>query len=176
MPSYPYFDMLMILRFLPILCRAVTAGVFAVALASCSSTNPPGPGGQVVKVKYYRLDASEPPIPGLDPSVAFEHNYHLHGAVSNAERDARSGHYYAVIWKVTDRTQPVQVRLEYRQEKTGTKVHTLEQEATKLKRSNITHFEVIGDQITANGAVTSWRVTLARGKQVLAEAKSYLWD
>jgi hypothetical protein len=166
----------MILRSLPTLCRAATAGAFAMALASCSSTNPPGPGGHIVKVKYYRLDASKPPIGGLDASVTFEHNYHLHGAVSNSERSARDGHYYAVMWKVTDRAQPVQVRLEYRQENTGTKVHALEHEATKIKRSNVTHFEVSGEQFASGGAVTSWRITLVRGKQVLAEAKSYLWD
>lgn len=168
--------MLMILRSLPNLCRAITAGAFAMALASCSSTNPPGPGGHIVKVKYFRLDAEAPPIPGLDPSVAFERNYHLHGAVSNAERLARDGHYYAVMWKVTDRTQPVKVRLEYRQQNTGTKVQILEQEVTKIDRSNLTRFEVIGEKIVNGGSVTSWRITLVRGKQVLAEAKSYLWD
>ena len=166
----------MILRSLPILCRAVTAGAFAMALASCSSTNPPGPGGQIVKVKYDRLDSSAPPIPGLDPSVAFERNYHLHGAVSNAERLARDGHYYAVMWKVTDRNQPVQVRLEYRQQNTGTALKTLEQEVTKVGRSNVTRFEVNGGEYVNGGAVTSWRATLVRGKEVLAEAKSYLWD
>lgn len=166
----------MILRSLPILCRAVTSAAFAMALASCSSTNPPGPGGHIVKVKYYRLDASKPPIGGLDPSVTFEHNYHLHGAVSNAERSARDGHYYVVMWKVTDRSQPVTVRLEYRQQNTGTKVHVLEQEATRIKRDNLTRFEVNGERFTTGGAVVSWRITLVRGKQVLAEAKSYLWD
>ena len=58
-------------------------------------------------------------IPGCDPSVAFERDYYLHGAVSNKERDARDGHYYTVMWKVTDRSQPVKVRLEYRQQNTG---------------------------------------------------------
>lgn len=176
MPSFPYSGVLMIPRFLPILCRAATAGAFAAALVSCSSTNPRGPGGHIAKVKYYRLDASKPPVAGLDASVAFEHNYHLRGAVSNAERNLRNGHYYAVMWKATDRTQPVKVRLEYRQENTGTKVHVSEQEVTNIKRDNVTHFEVNGEKFANDGPVTSWRVTLVRDKQVLAEAKSYLWD
>jgi hypothetical protein len=166
----------MILRSLPTLCRALMAGAFAMALASCSATNPPGPGGQIVKVKYFRLDSKTPPIAGFDPSVAFERNYYLHGAVSNAERTARDGHYYSVIWKVTDRTQPVTVRLEYRQQNTGMKVQTIEQVATKIGRTNVNRFEVNGQQFVDGGSVTSWRVTLVRGKQVLAEAKSYLWE
>ena len=166
----------MILRSLPILCRAVTAGALGLALASCSSTNPPGPGGQITKVKYYQLKNKEVPIPGADPSVNFEHIYHLYGAVSNKDRLERDGHYYAVMWKVTDASQPVKVRLEYRQQKTGTAVKTQEQEVTKIGRHNDTHFEVIGEEFVTGGPVTGWRVTLVRGKQVLAEAKSYLWD
>jgi hypothetical protein len=166
----------MILRSLPILCRALAAGALGLALVSCSATNPPGPGGQITKVKYYHLLNHDRLIPGGNPMVAFERDYHLRGAVSIKERDARDGHYYTVMWKVTDRSQPVKVRLEYRQQNTGAKVKTLEQEVTRVDRHNNTHFEVIGEEYVTGGLVTSWRATLVRGKEVLAEAKSYLWD
>ncbi len=166
----------MILRSLPIPCRALAAGALGLALVSCSATNPPGPGGQITKVKYFHLLNREQPILGGNPSVAFERDYHLRGAVSIKERDARDGHYYTLMWKVTDRSQPVKVRLEYRQQKTGAKIKTLEQEVTTVGRRNNTYFEVIGEEYAAGGLVTSWRATLVRGKEVLAEAKSYLWD
>lgn len=165
----------MTLRFLPHLCRAFTAGAIVLTLASCGSTNPAGPGGQITKVKYYRLDSKKPPIPGAEPPINFEREYHLHGAVSNKERSARDGHYYSVMWKVTDRSQPVKVRLEYRQQNSGMTVKTLEQEVAKIGRSNVTRFEVNGEQFVTGGLVTSWHVSLVRGKQVLAEASSYLW-
>ena len=166
----------MILRSLPLLCRAVTVGALGLTLASCSSTNPPGPGGQITKVKYYHLDSKVKPVQGGDPSINFEREYHLNGAITNSARVARDGHYYAVMWKVTDRTQPVKVRLEYRQQKTGAKIAVQEKDVTKIGWRNDTHFEVIGEAYVNGGAVTAWRASLVRGKQVLAEAKSYLWD
>lgn len=166
----------MILRFLPNLCRAVTAGALGLAMASCSSTNPPGSGGQIVKVKYYHLLSREAAIPGADPPINFEREYHLYGAVSHKERIARDGHYYVLMWKVTDRSQPVKVRMEYRQQNTGVTKKVQEKEVTKVNRNNETRFEVNGDEYVKGGAVTSWRATLVRGKEVIAEAKSYLWD
>ncbi len=166
----------MILRFLPTLCRAVTAGALGLAMASCSSTNPPGSGGQIVKVKYYHLLSNETVITGVDPPITFERQYHLHGAISNKERRARDGHYYVVMWKATDRSQPVKVRMEYRQQNTGMAIKIQEKEVTKVNRDNNTRFEVNGEEYVAGGAVTSWRATLVRGKETIAEAKSYLWD
>jgi hypothetical protein len=166
----------MISRSLPILRRALTAGALGLALVSCKSTNPPGPGGQIVKVKYYHLVNREQVYPGANEAVNFERQHYLYGAISNKERDLRDGHYYVVMWSATDRTQPVKVRLEYRQQKTGTKIKTLEKDVTKIERRNDTEFEVNGEGYATDGPVTSWRATLVRGKQVLAEAKSYLWD
>jgi hypothetical protein len=164
------------LRLLPTLRRAATAGALALALAACSATNPPGPGGQITKVKYYHLENQARPIPGADPPITFERDYYLYGAVSNKDRLLRDGHYYVVMWKVTDASQPVKVRLEYRQQKTGTTIKTLEQDVTKIDKKNLTRFEVNKQAYVDGGMVTSWRATLVRGKQVLAEAKSYLWE
>ncbi|MCE9520082.1 MAG: hypothetical protein K8R87_11095 [Verrucomicrobia bacterium] len=166
----------MILRFLPTLCRAFTVGALGLAMASCSSTNPPGPGGQIVKVKYFHLLSHEKVIPGIDPPVKFERDYYMYGAISNKERLARDGYYYEVMWKVTDRSQPVKVRFEYRQQNTGMTKKVIEKEVTKVDRDNTTSFEVNGAEYVTGGGVTSWRATLVRGKEVLGEAKSYLWD
>ena len=73
-------------------------------------------------------------------------------------------------------TQPFKVRLEYRQQKTGLAVKTLEKEITPGKhRSGVTSFEVNGKEYVEGGIVTSWRAVLARGKDVLSEERSYLW-
>ncbi len=166
----------MILRFLTTLCRAVTVGALGLAMASCSSTNPRGPGGQIVKVKYFHLLSRDNEIQGVDPPIHFERKYYLYGAVTKKEHIARDGHYYVLMWKATDRSQPVKVRLEYRQQNTGTTKKVQEKEVTKVNRDNNTCFEVNGEEYVTGGAVTSWRATLVRGKDVLAEAKSYLWD
>ena len=168
----------MTLRLPKFLCRAAVCAGLGLMMASCSSTKTKAAstGGHIDKVKYYHLEDVNKRIVAAEPSINFEKDYILHGAVTKQEREARQGHYYSVFWKVTDRSQPVKVRLEYRQMKTGAKVMMVEQEIASPKGSNITKFTIIGEPYVTNGAVTSFRISLVRGKEVLAEEKSYLWE
>lgn len=143
------------------------------ALPSCSSTVR-GPGGKVTKVKTYHLQPTER-LDTTDRALTFERQYYLHGAVTLAEQMERAGHYYTIFWKVTDRTQPVTLRFEYRQQKTGLVTKVKEQEITDIRRSNVSKFNVTGAEYQADGAVTSWRVSVMRGKDVLVASESYLW-
>ncbi len=164
-------------RFCTSLLRALAcAALVLFSMASCSFGPPVADtGGKIWKVKYYHL-ANMAPIPAADPSIPFERDYHLYGAITGAQRLFRQGNYYAIMWKVTDRTQPVKVRFEYRQQGTGLAVKSKEQEVSKFDHTNVTRFQVIGNDYANFGPVTAWRVTVVRGKQVLAESKSYLWD
>lgn len=173
----PYVEMLMTLRSRLLMIRALACAALGLMMGACaSSSNVADTGGKIWKVKYYKLANLMQPIPAADPSIPFEREYHLYGAITNKQREARQGNYYAIMWKVTDRTQPVKVRFEYRQQGTGLAVKTKELDIPVVDRSNVTRFEVIGDEYANNGPVTAWRASLVRGKQVLAEAKSYLWD
>jgi hypothetical protein len=166
----------MSLRLSTFICRAALCAGLGLMIASCSTTKATADqGGKITKVKYFHL-ANFNPIPSGDPSIPFEREYILRGAISNKDRTARLGHYYSVMWKVTDRSQPVKVRFEYRQEKTGLAVKSQEQDVSKVGGSNLTRFAVTGDEYVTGGPVNCWRVSLVRGKQVLAEEKSYLWD
>lgn len=112
----------------------------------------------------------------IDPAVQFERDYHLFGAVTKADVTERYGHYYTIFWKADDRSQPVTVRFEYRQANTGLETKVLEQEVTEVHRSNRSNFQVVGGEYNASGRVTSWRVTLLRGKEELVSQQSYLWN
>ena len=109
-------------------------------------------------------------------AIPFESQHYLHGAVSNKERTEREGNYYTIFWRVDDRSQPVKVRLEYRQKLTGFAVKSIEKEVTDIRRNNVTDFSIIGEDYITNGAVNCWKASLVRGKEVLAEHKSYLWE
>lgn len=148
--------------------------VLALTLASCSSVSK-GPGGEISKVKYYFM-VPDKKIRANDPAIVFEHDYHLYGAVTKKEIMARGGHYYTIFWKVNDRTQPVTVRFEYRQANTGLTTKTLTTEVDDVRKSNVTKFEVTGDEFITNGRVTAWRISLMRGKEELASQESYLWN
>lgn len=158
-------------------------------MASCSTVNK-GPGGQITKVKSYFLDPTII-IRTQEQVILFERQHYLHGAFTAADQLARTGHYYTVMWKADDRTQPVTVRLEYRQANTALQVKVKEQVVTDVRKRNETHFQVIGTdyqepvavdavrsgtgKTTAGGRVTAWRISLLRGKEELASQESYLW-
>lgn len=151
----------------------LAAGLVSL-FAACSST-PKGSGAVITKVNPYHLADIAEPIQAADPSIPFRRDEILHGAISNEERLALQGNYFSIFWELDDR-QPVTVRLEYRQKNTGLTVKTVETEVTDVRRSNVTKFSFNGADYVTNGSVVSWRASLVRGKQTLAEYKSYLWE
>jgi len=148
---------------------------FGLLLSSCS-TKVVGNGGTITKVNPYHLNDAKGNQNVADPSLAFERNRLLHGAITNIEQELRKGDYYTIFWKVEDRSQPVTVRFEYRQQASGIAIKSLETEVTKVKRDNTTHFSIIGEDHYVNGPVTAWRASLVRGKEVIVSYNSYLWE
>jgi hypothetical protein len=157
-----------------ILLRLLALSVMATTLISCSSAVV-GNGGRISKVNYYHLVPSKPIIV-VDPAINFERQHYLYGAVTKAEVMNRGGHYYTIDWKVDDRSLPVTVRFEYRQANNGLATKVLEENINEVGRWNTTKFQVTGDEYNTNGRVTSWRVTLMRGKEELVSKASYLWN
>ena len=143
-------------------------------LTSCSSVCK-GPGGEVTKVKIYRLNTLQRFQPQTDRAIRFEQERLLYGAVTQADRNARNGQYYTIFWKANDRSQPVTVRFEYRQANTGLKVQVKEEQVADVKSHNITHLQVTGSEYKDQGSVTAWRATILSGKEELAHADSFLW-
>jgi len=154
--------------------RFLLAAGFGLLLSACS-TKVKGDGATITKVNPYHL-LDENGVSGADPSLAFERERLLHGAITDKEREARLGDYYTIFWKVADRSQPVTVRLEYRQKAFGLAVKKVEKEVTDIGRDNTTHFEFIGDDYIVNGPVTAWRASIVRGGTVLVSYNSYLWE
>ena len=148
--------------------------ILALATTGCS-TKQTGDGASIAKVRYYHLQGGRQTTAG-DAMLAFEPRYRQHGALTSEERRELEGHYYTVWWKVRDRSQPVTVRMEYRQEDDALNVRTLEQVVGAPGRSNQTLFEVTGEPYHAGGPVVAHRVTVIQGEQELVEWKSYLWE
>lgn len=93
--------------------------------------------------------------------------------VSWRERD---GHYYTVWWSAADRSQPVTVRLEYRQRDDAMNVRMIEQQVANPGRSEKSFFELTGDAYREGGPVVAHRVVLLQGGSELVDWKSYLWE
>ncbi len=150
-----------LLRLLPVLAAA--------ALSSCASS----PQG-FTKVKIYRLHPSAR-ITAVDPSIPFEQQHLLHGAVSTAERDARQGNYYTFFWNADDRSQPVTLRFEYRQSTTRSAVKSQEIAVSPVKRHNVTRVHIVGPDFVAAGKVLAWRAVLVQGGKEIASTQSFMW-
>lgn len=144
--------------------------VFAAAALSACATPPQG----FTKVKIYRLDPKAK-ISSVDPSISFEKEHLLHGAVSNEEREARKGTYYTFFWKADDLSQPVKLRFEYRQSATRSEVKTQEIEITEVKRSNVTKLQITGEEYLKSGKVLAWRAVLLQGGKEIASTRSFMW-
>lgn len=151
-----------LLRLLPVFA--------AVALSACA-TKPQG----FTKVKIYRLNP-EAKIVAVDPSIPFEHQHLLYGAVSRDDREARRGNYYTFFWKVDDKSQPVKVRFEYRQSVTRSAVKKQELEIADVKGSNISKFQVTGSEFQTAGKVLAWRAVLLQGGKEIATTRSSMWN
>lgn len=148
--------------------------ILALALSACSSSVK-GPGGTISKVKYYHLMPFFTPQT-TNPTILFERQHFIYGAVTKKEIVDRFGHYYAFFWKADDRTGPVTVRFEYQQAQSGLKKKVQEQVVEDIHRSNISKFQVTGAEYQKSGRVIAWRLSILRGKEELVSQQSALWN
>lgn len=146
-------------------------GVCAL-LAGCATTSDAPVA--ITKVNPYHLLTSKR-IKTEDAMIEFEQRRHLHGAVEATEQRDRFGNYFTIFWTSKER-RPVTVRLEYRQGSTGLATKVQEEHVPAPKRSNITKFQVTGDDYQRNGKVTQWKASIVDNDTVVAEYKSYLWQ
>ncbi len=148
--------------------------ILTLFLSACSSAVD-GPGGRIGKVKYYHLMPDYTPR-SVDPTILFERQHHVYGAVTKEQIMDRFGHYYTVFWKADDRSEPVTVRFEYQQALSGLNKRVQEQIIDDIRRSNISKFQVTGQEYQKSGRVTAWRVSVLRGKEELVSQQSALWN
>ena len=141
-----------------------------VAFSSCAS-KPQG----FTKVKIYRLNPTAR-ITAVDPSIPFEQQHLLYGAVSNDDREARGGNYYNFFWKADDRTQPVKLLFEYRQSVTRSAVKRQEIEISDVKGNNVTKVQVTGGEYQSNGKILAWRASLIQSGKEIGSTQSFMWQ
>lgn len=131
--------------------------------------------GYISKANIYHLE------PGVgveteDQMIRFEYMHLVRGAVESADYQARYGNYITVWWQGVAKGSEVSVRLEYRQGKSGSELLTKEMVPDKVRWKNTTDFEVIGEEYTANGPITAWRVVLLVNGAEADVFESFLWQ
>lgn len=145
-----------------------------VSLSSCASS-PTAIG--FTKVKYYHLkdENTRTESYSIDPMIRFERQHYFHGAVTQAQRLERLGHYYTLFWKAPSTGRPVTLRFEYRQSRTGERVATYEQVVNDVQEKNKTAFRITGESYHRDGRIVAWQATLLQDGKVLDQTRSFLW-
>ncbi|MEM0969202.1 MAG: hypothetical protein AAGJ31_07630 [Verrucomicrobiota bacterium] len=134
-----------------------------------------GESAKIVRVKYEEYDPRKP-LRTADPMISFERKHLLYGAITSEDYFARAGKYYTIIWKCKERSAyDVVVRFEYITAKTGAEIHVQEIVPEKLRMTNTTDFQVIGEEWEEKGQVIAWKASILRAGEVVDVSRSYLW-
>ena len=121
-------------------------------------------------------DPNNNPTAGIAVApLEFERTYRLHGAITEADKNQRYGHYMDFFWRAK-RTANITIRLEYRQEKLRSFVQAREISYPNANGNMKTEFTIIGDDYLQDGRITSWRCLLIENGKIVAENRSYLWQ
>jgi hypothetical protein len=145
--------------------------VLLMGLGACAGHKDP------LVVKQFKM-LNEQTDTVQDPMIRGEKQRHRRGAVSMAERTARLGAYYTVVWNSPLETGrgEVEVLFEFQQGATASLVKRMVKRFPATATSGQAEFAIIGNDYLKNGRVLAWKMTLRRGDRVLATRKSHLWQ
>jgi hypothetical protein len=129
------------------------------------------------KTKTSVYDPRQPRFwkPAYDQMINFERQRMGFGAVTQADRRERYGHYYDFFWR-TKREADVTVRFEWRQQNLGSYVQAQEYDYKAVKGSVKSSFKVVGDDYEQEGIVTAWRAVIIENGKIVALNQSFLWN
>jgi len=137
---------------------------------------PQAPDDEVRIGKIYEfLNDPEITKTGKDKSLAYEFKYFNHGAITERQKYNRQGQYFVVTWSNGGPPADYQLRLDYRQAKTREEVRTLTIPYPNARGTFKGTFSVTGDQYYLNGSLLSWRISVVRNGQIVAEERSFVW-
>ena len=121
-------------------------------------------------------DLGSPPVAGRqDASFAFERTYRMFGAITQLDRQQRTGNYFDFFW-LAKRFANITVRLEYRQEKLRSFVQAREISYPNARGHHKTEFAIVGDDYADDGRVIAWRALLIENGRIVALNRSFLWE
>jgi uncharacterized protein YcfL len=143
-------------------------GVGLLLLTGCGGTDAP------LVVKQFKVLDTSADL-SADPMVSNEKQRRLHGAITAAEKRERLGAYYTLLWHDPAGPGEVEVRFEYQQAASASKVLRRSQWFAAGESSGVAEFAITGTDYLRNGRVTAWQASLLRGGRVIATERSYLW-
>lgn len=136
----------------------------------------PKPNPKFKVTKVHEFTNTPEYDPGANRALAFERKYWEYGAILSRDGYNRQGQFFVITWINKDAPGHYTARFQYRQQRTRDRIRELivnhPETTTGSQRSM---FAVVGDPFQEYGPITSWRFTVWRGDELMAEEQSFVW-
>ena len=96
------------------------------------------------------------------------------GAIDGQETAAKTGEFFTFFWRAKRRAD-LTLRFEYRQSNLKNLVQAREISYPAAYGSHESHFDILGNDYSEDGRVTSWRALLIENQKIVALLQSRAW-
>jgi hypothetical protein len=114
------------------------------------------------------------PMSTRELMIYMERHRRTFGAIDNNEISANTGEFLTFFWRAK-RQADLTLRFEYRQSNLKNLVQAREINYPAARGSHESEFDIIGNDFSEDGRVTSWRALLIENRVIVALLQSRAW-
>lgn len=114
------------------------------------------------------------PMETRELMIYMERHRRTFGAIDQNEVDAKTGEFFTFFWRAK-RQADLTLRFEYRQSNLKNLVQAREINYPTARGSHESEFDIIGNDYSEDGRVTSWRALLIENHVIVALLQSRAW-
>lgn len=114
------------------------------------------------------------PMTTRELMIYMERHRRTFGAIDNNEINAKTGEFFTFFWRAK-RQADLTLRFEYRQSNLKNLVQAREIDYPAARGSHESEFDIIGNDFSEDGRVTSWRALLIENHVIVALLQSRAW-
>jgi hypothetical protein len=114
------------------------------------------------------------PMQTRELMIYMERHRRTFGAIDQNEINAKTGEFFAFFWRAK-RQADLTLRFEYRQSNLKNLVQAREINYPTARGSHESEFDIVGNDYSEDGRVTSWRALLIENHVIVALLQSRAW-
>ena len=114
------------------------------------------------------------PMTTRELMIYMERHRSTFGAIDNNESNAKTGEFFKFFWRAK-RPADLTLRFEYRQSNLKNLVQARELDYPTARGSHESEFDIVGNDFSEDGRVTSWRALLIENHVIVALLQSRAW-
>jgi hypothetical protein len=114
------------------------------------------------------------PMTTRELMIYMERHRRTFGAIDNNEINAKTGEFFTFFWRAK-RQADLTLRFEYRQSNLKNLVQARELDYPAARGSRESEFDIVGNDFSEDGRVTSWRALLIENHVIVALLQSRAW-